>query len=173
MEALIAATEVAAPDWPIGSGAMRNAVWDRLHGFNKPTPLADIDPAFFDPTDLSPERNRRVEEVLLERLPGVPWEAQNQAAVHVWFPKVFGYEVEPLSSTADGVGTWPETATSVAVRLEDDDELVVVAPLGLEDLPGQVHRRNPARASVEEYERRLATKRIAERWPRVRIVPAS
>jgi hypothetical protein len=33
-----------------------------------------------------------------------------------------------------------------------------------------VHRRNPARVTVEEYERRLATKRIAERWPRVTIV---
>jgi hypothetical protein len=36
-----------------------------------------------------------------------------------------------------------------------------------------VHRRNPTRVSVEEYERRLATKRIAERWPKVKIVAAS
>jgi hypothetical protein len=33
-----------------------------------------------------------------------------------------------------------------------------------------VHRRNPRRVSVEEYQRRLASKRIAERWPRVTIV---
>jgi uncharacterized protein len=59
------------------------------------------------------------------------------------------------------------------MRLGKADELTIVAPLGLDDLLGLVHRRNPTRVSVEEYERRLATKRIAERWPRVRIVAAS
>jgi hypothetical protein len=33
-----------------------------------------------------------------------------------------------------------------------------------------VHRRNPRRVSAEEYQRRLASKRIGERWPRVTIV---
>jgi uncharacterized protein len=173
MEALVAARDVSAPDWLIGAGAVRNAVWDRLHEFGEPTPLADIDVVFFDQTDLTPERDRTIERALAERLPGVPWEAKNQAAVHTWFPEVFGYEVEPLTSTAGGVATWPETATSVGVRLKDDDELVIVAPLGLDDLLGLVHRRNPARVSVEEYERRLVTKRITERWPRVGVVATS
>ena len=74
-------------------------------------------------------------------------------------------------STADAVATWPETATAVALRLTHDDRLVVEAPCGLGDLLGMVHRRNPRRVSVEEYRRRLATKRIAERWPRATIVP--
>jgi hypothetical protein len=33
-------------------------------------------------------------------------------------------------------------------------------------------RRNPARVSIEEYERRLARKRITERWPHMTVVPA-
>lgn len=170
MEALRAAREVGAPDWLIGAGALRTAVWDRLHGFSTPTPLADVDVVFFDPRDLSVKRERQVEEALLAELPGMPWEATNQASVHVWFPEKFGYEVEPFNSTAEAVATWPETATSVGLRLESDDDLVIVAPLGLDDLLDLVHRRNPARVSVEEYERRLATKRIAQRWPRVRVV---
>jgi hypothetical protein len=48
--------------------------------------------------------------------------------------------------------------------------LIVEAPLGLDDLLGMVHRRNPRRVSAEEYHRRLASKRIAERWPRVTVV---
>ena len=60
----------------------------------------------------------------------------------------------------------------VGLRLKRDDSLRVVAPYGLDDLLGLVHRHNPRRASVEIYEQRLASKRIAERWPRVRIVPA-
>jgi hypothetical protein len=64
----------------------------------------------------------------------------------------------------------PETATALGLRLTLDDRLIVEAPLGLEDLLGMVHRRNPRRVSVEEYQRRLASKRIAERWPRVTLV---
>lgn len=172
MDALVAAREVDAPDWLIGGGAIWNAVWDRLHAFTEPTPLADIDVIFFDANDLSPEREFQVEEELAARLPGAPWEARNQAAVHVWFPAKFGYEVEPLNSSAAAVATWPETATAIGMRLEDDD-LRIVAPFGLEDLLGLMHRRNPARVSVEEYERRILSKRIKERWPQVAVVSAS
>jgi uncharacterized protein len=170
MEALAAARKVDAPDWLIGAGALRTAVWDRLHGFDEPTELADIDLVFFDPSDLSPERERGVEDALRAELPGAPWDAKNQAAVHLWFPEKFGDEVEPLRSTAEAVATWPETATCVGACLTGDDRLELVAPYGLDDLLGLVHRRNPARVSVEEYERRLRTKRIAERWPRVRVL---
>ena len=39
-------------------------------------------------------------------------------------------------------------------------------------LLGMVVRRNPTRASVETYRDRIATKRYAQRWPRVTVVPA-
>lgn len=173
MAALSAVRRVGPPDWLIGGGAVRNVVWDRLHGFAEPTQLADVDVAFFDSTDLSSECEDRIEQELCDELPGLPWEARNQAVVHLWFPKKFGYDVEPFGSTADAIGTWPETATAVGFRLDDDDELTIVAPLGLDDLLGMVHRRNPARVTIEEYERRLVAKRIAQRWPRVKIVKAA
>lgn len=172
MEALRAARDVDAPDWLLCAGALRNAVWDRLHGFDSPSPLADVDVGFFDPSDTSPARDLAVEDALRARLGGVEWEAKNQAAVHLWYERRFGYPVEPLASTADAVATFPETAACVGVRLLADGGLHVVAPYGLEDLLGLVHRHNPRRASVEIYERRLASKRILERWPRVTVVPA-
>jgi uncharacterized protein len=45
------------------------------------------------------------------------WDVTNQAAVRLWYPDVFGVDVEPLTPSADVVATWPETATAVAVRL--------------------------------------------------------
>lgn len=172
MRALTAAGQVNPPDWWIGAGAIRTAVWDRLHGYRQPTPLADIDLIFFDRDDLSEEHEHEIEAALKAALPGAQWDAKNQAAVHLWFPKKFGSSVEPFECAGDAVATWPETATCVAVKLAANDELVVHAPLGLDDLFAMVHRRNPARVTVEEYERRLASKRIAEKWPRVRILPA-
>jgi uncharacterized protein len=170
MEALAAARDVDAPDWLIGAGAVRTAVWDGLHGFEGPTRLADVDLVFFDPDDLTRRRERAVEEALVAELPDLSWDAKNQAAVHLWYPAKFGFEVEPLASTEEGVATWPEIASCVGVRLEPDGRLRVVAPHGLDDLLGLVHRRNPARVSVEEYERRLASKRIRERWPLVQVL---
>jgi len=58
----------------------------------------------------------------------------------------------------------------VGVSLGDDGELRVIAPHGLDDLFGMVVRRNPVRVSLQTYRQRIADKRYAERWPRVRII---
>ena len=173
VDALKAAREVEAPDWAIGAGAVRMAVWDRLHGFTNESLPTDVDLAFFDPRDFRRERDAEVTAELHELTPNLPWEATNQAAVHTWFHEVYGEHVAPLRSTFEAVGTWPETATSVALRLRDDETIEVIAPHGLGDLLGMIHRRNPTRVSVAEYNRRLESKRISERWPQARIVETS
>ena len=170
MAVLRAVRDVDPPDWLVGGGVLRDLVWDRLHDRAEPSRPRDVDLAFFVPRRLDAGRDAEVERALVARLPGVPWDAKNQAAVHRWYGRVFGAEVPPLASAADGVGTWPETATAVAVRLLDGDRLRVVAPCGLEDLFALVCRRNPRRVSVDHYRRRLRDKRVAERWPRVTIV---
>jgi hypothetical protein len=172
MRALRAARVVDAPDWLLCAGALRNAVWDHLHGYASPSELADVDVGFFDASDLSSARDAAIESALHARAPEFDWQAKNQAAVHLWYESRFGFAVPPLRSTAEAVATFPETAVCVGVRLLPEDSLHVVAPYGLDDLMGLVHRHNPARATVEIYEQRLASKRITERWPRVMVVPA-
>jgi hypothetical protein len=173
MRALVAAREVHAPDWLISAGAVRTAVWDHLHGYPQRTPLADIDLGFYDPRDLSEDRELEIRTALETTLPNETWDVKNQAAVHLWYPKKFGYEVEPLSSTAAAVATFPEIAVCVGLRLCDDDSLLIEAPYGLDDLFGLIHRRNPTRASVEVYQRRLSSKRVTDRWPGVTVVRAT
>jgi hypothetical protein len=58
MTVLEAVRDCNPPDWFVGSGVVRNIVWDQLHGYTQPTPLADVDVAFFDPDDLTPGRDR-------------------------------------------------------------------------------------------------------------------
>jgi hypothetical protein len=165
MQLLAAARACEPPDWLVGAGVVRNTVWDYLHGYTAPTPLADVDLAFFDRHDLRPERDSEVQEQLRAQF-DAPWEATNQAAVHTWYEQQFGYAV----LSADGVDTWPETAACVGVRLLLNGELLVVAPCGLDDLLGLVHRRNPRRVSVEQYRRRLREKAIGQKWPQVRVI---
>jgi len=167
--ALEAARDVAAPDWLIGAGAIRRLVWDRLHGVAEPPLPDDVDLVFFDRASLRPEREDEVRSALVALAPHIPWDIKNQAAVHLWYPSVFGIEVEPLTSAEDAVATWPETATAVAVRLMTGGELRIVAPLGLDDLFGLIWRRNPRRVTVAEYRRRLEKKFNSERWPEVTV----
>ena len=158
------------PDWLVGAGVIRNLVWDHLHQYQASTPLADIDVIFFDPQDVRPERDQVVQQQLARRLPHVAWEATNQAAVHLWYEEVFGFSVPALHSSEEAVGTWPETATSVAVRLLDTDEILIVAPCGLSDLFNMVLRRNPRRVTREQFAQRLHSKQILRKWPRVQVI---
>jgi hypothetical protein len=167
--ALKVARDVAAPDWLLCAGALRDAVWDALHG-RVPLLPRDLDIAFFDPGDLSPGRELAVEEELLSFAPSLPWEARNQASVHLWYPERFGIEVPPFRSCAEAIGTFPEIATCVGARLLADDDLLIVAPHGLEDLLGCVCRHNPVRVSGDFYAQRVARKGWRARWPRMRYV---
>lgn len=158
-----------AVPWAIGAGAVRNLVWDRLTG--RRNPPADVDLAYFD--GLGRLDPRKLEACLLRRAPGVRWDVKDQALVHTWYERAFGFPVEPLASLEDAVATWPERCTCVAVRLLADGSLAVIAPYGLADLFGLVLRRNPRRVTEKIFEDRLRRKRIEERWPEVRVVDAS
>jgi uncharacterized protein len=170
MRALHAARAVDPPDWLIGAGAIRDLVWDHLHDLRQPTSPKDVDLVFFDPVSLGNDREQSVLDAVSAKAPDIPWDVKNQAAVHLWYPQVFGVEVDPLTSSADGVATWPETASAVAIRLMADDSIDVIAPYGLDDLFGLVCRRNARRVTIDEYHRRIENKPIATRWPRVRVM---
>jgi hypothetical protein len=116
MRIVHAVADVNPPHWAVGAGVVRDIVWDRLHGYAIPTRHRDVDVAYFDPMDLSPEFDRRVTGELVRRLPNIVWDAKNQAAVHTWYEARFGAAVGPLTSVEDAVGTWPETATAVVIR---------------------------------------------------------
>jgi uncharacterized protein len=79
-----------------------------------------------------------------------------------------GIKVPPFRSCAEAVATFPETASCVGVRLLPDDDMLVVAPHGLDDLLGGVCRHNPTRVPVSAYEQRVAEKGWRGRWPRLR-----
>ena len=170
MSVLRAVRDVHAPNSAVAAGAIRNVVWDHLHRYGDPTPVKDVDVPFFDPDDLSPDRDRFFEDALRKLMPELPWDAKNQARVHLWYEDKFGHPIEPIRSLHDGVGRNPETANSVAVRLRDDETLEVIAPCGPDDLLNMVLRRNPRQASYEYFLQRLREKRIQEKWPKVTVV---
>jgi hypothetical protein len=165
MEQLRAVRSLGLPDWCIAAGFVRNRVWDHLHAIAPPRPPADIDVLYFDASDLSKEREAEHEARLCRLLSDAPWQVRNQARMHVW------KGLPPHRDTADAMTYWLETVTAVGVRLEADDRLTVVAPLGTDDLLGLRCRPTAfGHARRDEYEARIAAKRWRELWPKVQFM---
>jgi len=161
---LDAVRALGLPDWAVGAGFVRNAVWDRLHGFVAPTPLDDVDVLYFDPADFSKATEQALEARLAAAMPDVPWSVRNQARMHRRNGDA------PYRDTEDALRYWLETATCVAVRLERDDSLTVIAPYGVDDLLGFCSGPTPrGRQRDEAYRARMRAKNWPARWPRVRV----
>ncbi len=165
MEQLRAARTLGLPDWCIAAGFVRNRVWDHLHGIAPPRPPVDIDVIYYDAGDLSKEREQQHEATLDRLLPGLPWQVRNQARMHVW------KDLPQHKDTADSMIYWLESVTGIGVRLEADDSLSVIAPLGTDDLLNLRCRPTDfGRARRAEYEARVAAKRWRDLWPKVQFL---
>jgi len=159
-------SQVAALDlsdgW-VAAGFVRNAVWDHLHGYADPTPVADVDVIYFDPRDTSADKDAHFEARLRASAPDVPWSVKNQARMHL------RNDDQPYESTADALTCWPETCTAIAARSRPHG-IEVLAPLGVRDLLGLLVRPTPRfMAKLDIYRERVTAKAWRERWPRLRI----
>lgn len=170
MAALRSVRSLGLLSWCIGAGSIRSLVWDSLHGFSTSSPAVDVDVAYFD-ADASARFDAQLQKRLSGLLPELAWDVTNQANVHEWLVDDSGLAVAPLTSLEDGIATWPEFATCVGVYLDWDDTIRVIAPYGLTDLFQLRIRHNPRRASVSTFIERIQSKRFAQRWPRLSIIP--
>lgn len=75
---------------------------------------------------------------------------KNEARVHLWYKRYFGYTINPYSSIESAINTWPTTASSIGVRIKEG-ELIVYAPFGMNDMFGQIVRANKSQITEEIY----------------------
>jgi hypothetical protein len=160
--ALVSVMALGLPDCWIGAGFVRNAVWDHLHGLAATVPSGDVDVVWFDPQRADPGEDAAVEARLRALDPGLDWSVRNQARMHERNGDA------AYASCVDAMRHWPETATAVAVRRTGEAACDIAAPFGLDDLFGLVVRPTPG-IMRQVYLDRVAKKRWAERWPRLRI----
>ena len=166
VEALEAVRSLRLPDWYLAAGAIRNTVWDALHGSTSSRPQSDLDVIYFDPVSLSND----AEDTLRAALPEYEWEVTNQASVHHWQSVATGRDIPAYDSIATSMASWPETATAVGARLSDHGAMEFIAPHGLVDLFALTLRPSPAASDPCAYTRRLRQKAWHLRWPRLVIM---
>jgi hypothetical protein len=172
MLALRAANQIGLASWAIGAGAIRSLVWDHLHGFTTPTAVADWDFIYFDPSPSPALDEAHIQKRLQLACPEFNWDVVNQATVHQWVSKQNGIAVSPFTCLKEGIASWPETATCVAVSINQAGELVIIAPLGLADLFDMRLRFNSRCISVDAYRQRILSKRLDQIWPKIETIPA-
>ncbi|MBS1992374.1 MAG: nucleotidyltransferase family protein [Cyanobacteria bacterium SZAS LIN-3] len=146
MPVLRAIRALGLPDWWLAGGAVRNTVWCKLFPADCRLTIKDFDIAFFD-SGGTYESEIAARDVLLKEFPHLVFDVKNQASFGVWRPWHFTFE-----GTADGIAHWLHTATAVGIRLNDADEIEVLASYGLSDLFEGVIRPTPHCAKAEAAE---------------------
>ncbi|WP_245823863.1 nucleotidyltransferase family protein [Photobacterium proteolyticum] len=164
MACLEVARMLELPDWYLGAGFLRNAIWDHLHSKTVMTPLNDVDVVYFDARDTSPKTESNIEASLRRLLPDVEWEVRNQARMHA------RHGHQPYSSTTEGIARWIEVPTCVGVRLESDQSFTFTAPFGLEENWSLMVRVNPYNPRPEIFQQRIVEKRWLKLWPKLQIL---
>uniref|UniRef100_UPI0039EFC926 nucleotidyltransferase family protein n=1 Tax=Bordetella sputigena TaxID=1416810 RepID=UPI0039EFC926 len=163
--ALQVVRDLRLPDCWIGAGFVRTAVWDSLLG--RPADCrGDIDVIWFDSQRACPLRDVALQAQLSRAVPQLGWSVKNQSRMHERNGD------GPYTSSFDAIKRWPETATAVAVRLNDNAGIEVLAPFGLQDLFEGIIRPTPRFACEKQhiFDQRYVEKGWLHRWPFLRVI---
>ncbi|ANS74461.1 hypothetical protein AWM70_07585 [Paenibacillus yonginensis] len=156
--------ELQLPQSYIAAGYIRNYIWDRLHGFDYRGRHSDIDVIYYDPSDISEDKDTRL-ELEIKQLTGNPkWSVKNQARMHLRNGE------PPYSSTWEAMRRWPETATAVGARMDEEDQLQWICPYGLKDLLELIVRRSPLYLDRDDYLQRIRKKDWKKAWPLLNVI---
>lgn len=167
MNVLFHAKKLHLPDWWVCAGFVRSKIWDTLHEFGERTPLADVDVVYFDKDNTDELIEKQYEQILIELDSSIPWSVKNEARMHLID------NFEPFLCSEDAISKFPETVTSLGVKLNDDDQVILTAPFGIEDVinlrvnPTPFFMKTEERAKI--YEERIQKKNWQAIWSKIKI----
>lgn len=162
LEAIKTASLLGLDDWCLAAGFVRNLIWDKLHQKEVNTPLNDIDLIYFDPA-ITDKTVDLLYESTLTSLNDCPWSVKNQARMHE------RNNDRPYLSCSDAMSYWVEVETAVGVTLIDN-EVVIVAPFGLEANFNSTIMLNHKRPKLKVFNERVAKKKWCELWPQLKLI---
>lgn len=124
---------------------------DKLHEIKNAEIDYDIDVVFYFSENIDKNFETELEKKLINKMPNIKWSAKNQARMHI----KNGHE--NYANVFEAISHWPETATSIAIKIDEYDNLDLIAPYGLEDLFNLIIKPTP------EFDTNIVEKRIIEK----------
>lgn len=161
IETLTIVKNLKLNDCWVGAGFIRNKVWDILHE-KRTIKLNDIDVVFFDETNISEKLEKEIEQKLTEIDPKIKWSVKNQARMH------FRNNHLKYINTENAISYWPETATAIAVRLNLNDKIEILAPYGLNDLFNLIVKPTP-NFDLIVFQKRVNEKQWKKQWKNLKL----
>jgi hypothetical protein len=123
--------------------------------------------------DLSSEREQKVIKLIETALSGInlPLDITNEARAHLWLPDYCGIAIKPYPSIEAAITSMTETITCLGIRLDQNDDFIVFAPFGLNDIFGDTIRpvKDSPLISEKYYTERALGKQ--KRFPNLKILP--
>lgn len=170
IEYLKAVRNFSEEDLWIGGGFIRTIIWDYLHGHKKNAEFLDIDVFYFQPSCIIKARDVEIEQFLHTQIQNTRWSVKNQARMHVHHKGENQY-----ASLEDALLKFPDTASTIAVRLDNNNDIKFIAPYGFDDLfelkvkPTPAFINNPEK--MQRYRQRIDEKLEIwkELWPKLKI----
>lgn len=161
LELLKAVRDLELNDCWIGAGFVRNKIWDILHNKTR-TALNDVDVIHFTPSHLTKEFDLDIELRLKEKTSTVNWSVKNQARMHIRNQHL------PYTNCEEAISYWPETATAIAIRINNTGSIEVLAPYGLQDLFDLIICPTP-NFNPEAYKTRIEKKQWQQHWELLKV----
>lgn len=156
------------PDAWLVAGCLFQTVWNLRSGLAATANIKDYDLFYFNASDLSEAAEQAVQArvtALFADLP-ITVETKNQARVHLWYERWFGYPYPPLQSARNGIERFLVPCTCVGLQPASDPRTTdptLYAPYGLEELYAGLLRPNPACPHLPLFQAKADSYR--ERWP--------
>nr|GGG67609.1 hypothetical protein GCM10011398_09230 [Virgibacillus oceani] len=167
VEVLSIAKSLALPDWWICAGFVRSKIWDTLHGYEQRTPIQDVDVVYFDKANLDESKEKQLEMDLAAMNPTIPWSVKNEARMHLI------NKLPPYKSSEDAISKFPETATALGVKLNQNNRVILTAPHGIEDAVQFKVKPTPFfqnKFLYPIYKQRITNKKWHTIWPNINLV---
>ncbi len=141
----------------IGAGFVRNKIWDYKHNKERSL-LNDIDVIYFDNNTFTKNDDFIIEAKLTSINSTLNWSVKNQFRMHTRN----GHP--PYKNCEHAISFWPETATSIAIRINTNNKIEFIAPYGLYDLFNLLVKPTP-NFNLTVYKKRINEKSWRKKWP--------
>ncbi|PFB31656.1 hypothetical protein COJ27_07310 [Bacillus cereus] len=167
MNVLQMAKSLELPDWWICAGFVRSKIWDTLHNYEARTTMPDVDVIYYNSLHKDEIYEQSLETKLKNIDATIPWSVKNQARMHVV------NNMPPYSSSVDAISKFPETATALGVTLDEQNNVILAAPCGIEDVLSLQVRPTAHFLETKErlhmYNTRVNKKKWQNIWPNIAI----